>query len=62
MDPGACNLAYTEEGVAQVPLAEDDGMVETSPPGRANQAFRMAILPWHGAAGRTIRHRQSSLD
>jgi hypothetical protein len=35
-----------EEGVAQVPLAEDDDMVETFPPDRANQAFRMAILPW----------------
>ena len=29
-----------------MPLAEDDDMVKTFPPDRANQPFRMAILPW----------------
>ena len=32
--------------MAQVPLAKDDDMVKTFPPDRANQPFRMAILPW----------------
>ena len=27
-------------------FAEDDDMVKTFPPDRANQSFRMAILPW----------------
>jgi hypothetical protein len=32
--------------VAQVPLPEYDDMIKTFPPDRANQPFRMAILPW----------------
>ena len=32
--------------MAQVPLAKDDDMVKTFPPDRANQPFRMTILPW----------------
>jgi hypothetical protein len=34
-----------------MPLAEDDDMVKALPPGRANQPFRMSILPWR--AGRS---------
>ena len=34
-----------EKYVAQVPLAEDDDMIKAFPPDRANQPFRMAILP-----------------
>ena len=29
-----------------MPLAKDDNMIKTFPPDRANQPFRMAILPW----------------
>ena len=32
--------------MAQVPLAKDDDMVKTFLPDRADQPFRMAILPW----------------
>jgi hypothetical protein len=32
--------------VAQVPLAADDNVIKTFPPDRANQPFRMPILPW----------------
>jgi hypothetical protein len=35
-----------KERVTQVPLAKDGDMVKTFPPDRANQPFRMAILPW----------------
>ena len=30
----------------QVPLPEDNDMVKTVPPDRANQPFRMSVLPW----------------
>ena len=32
-------------------FAEDDDMVKTFPPDRANQPFRMAILPWRSRRG-----------
>jgi hypothetical protein len=32
--------------VAQVPLAEDNDVIKTFPSDRANQPFRMSILPW----------------
>ncbi len=34
-----------------MPLAEDDDMVKTFPPDRANQPFRMSILPWRAGRG-----------
>ena len=34
------------EEVTQMLFAEDDDMVETFPPDRANQPFRKSILPW----------------
>jgi hypothetical protein len=37
--------------VAQVPLAEDDDKIKTFPPERANQPFRMSILPWRAWRG-----------
>ncbi len=37
--------------MAQVSLAKDDDMVKTFPPDRANQPFRMAILPWRLGRG-----------
>jgi hypothetical protein len=37
--------------MAQVSLAKDDDMVKTFPPHRANQPFRMAILPWRLGCG-----------
>jgi hypothetical protein len=40
-----------EECVAQVPLAEYDDMIETFPSDRANQPFRMSILPWRLGRG-----------
>ena len=35
-------------------FAEDDDMVKTLPPDRANQPFRMAILPWRSRRGGPI--------
>ena len=32
-------------------FVEDDDMVKTFPPDRANQPFRMAILPWRSRRG-----------
>jgi hypothetical protein len=32
--------------VAQVPLAEDNDMIKTFPSDRADQPFRISILPW----------------
>ena len=40
--------------MAQVSLAKDDDMVKTFPPDRANQPFRMAILPWRSWRGWTV--------
>jgi hypothetical protein len=40
-----------KEEVTQVSFAEDDDMVKTFPPDRANQPFRMAILPWRLGRG-----------
>ena len=37
-----------------MPLAEDDDMVKTFPSDRANQSFRMSILPWRSRRGRPI--------
>ena len=34
-----------------MPLAEDDDMVETIPPDRADQPFRMSVLPWRAWRG-----------
>ena|ERR1700731_3616164 len=34
-----------------MPLAEDDDMVKAFPPDRANQPFRMPILPWRAGRG-----------
>ena len=34
-----------------MPLAEDDDIVETFPPDRANQSFRMSVLPWRAWRG-----------
>ncbi len=47
MRPRAIVIVHIrKEYVAQVPLAKDDNMVKTFPPDRANQPFRMTILPW----------------
>ena len=35
-------------------FAEDDDMVKTFPPDRANQPFRVAILPWRLRRGGPI--------
>ena len=43
-------LHIQKEHVAQVPLAEDDDMVKAFSPDRADQPFRISILPWR--AGR----------
>ena len=34
-----------------MPLTEDDDMVKALPPDRANQPFRMSILPWRAGRG-----------
>jgi hypothetical protein len=43
-----------KEEVTQVSFAEDDDMVKTFPSDRANQPFRMAILPWRSRRGGPI--------
>ena len=47
---GSIIVHIGEEDVAQVPLAEDD-MIKTFPSDRANQPFRMSILPWRLGRG-----------
>jgi hypothetical protein len=37
--------------VAQVPLAEDNDMIKTFRSDRANQPFRISILPWRSWRG-----------
>jgi len=37
--------------MAQVSFAEDDDMIKTFPPDRANQSFSMSILPWRSRCG-----------
>jgi len=38
-----------------VSFAEDDDMVKTFPSDRANQSFRMAVLPWRSRpVGRSL--------
>jgi hypothetical protein len=39
-------LHIRKEYVAQVPLAKDNDMIRTFPSDRANQPFRVAVLPW----------------
>jgi hypothetical protein len=52
MCPRAIVIVHVrKEHLAQVPLAKDDDMVKTFPPDRANQPFRMAILPWRLGRG-----------
>jgi hypothetical protein len=46
-----------KEYVAQVPLAEDD---KTFPSDRANQPFRMAILPWRSRRGWPVTNAYSA--
>jgi hypothetical protein len=41
---------------SSVPLAEDDDMVKAFPPDRANQPFRMSILPWRAGRGWPVRN------
>jgi hypothetical protein len=40
--------------VAHVPLAKHNDMVKAFPPNRANQPFRMPILPWRAWRNRPI--------
>jgi hypothetical protein len=48
------NTPYKKGVVAQMPLAEDDDMIKAFPPDRANQPFRMSILPWRAGRGWAI--------
>ena len=48
------------EEVTQMLLAEDDDMVETFPPNRANQSFRMSILPWRSRRGGPVTNAHSA--
>jgi hypothetical protein len=43
-----------------VPLAEDNDMVKTFPSDRANQPFRMAILPWRVWRGWPVTNAHST--
>ena len=52
MRPRAVAIVHIRnEHLTQVPLAKDDNMVKTFLPDRANQPFRMTILP--GRLGRS---------
>jgi hypothetical protein len=52
MGPSAVVILHIQkEHVAQVPLAKDDDLIKAFPPDRANQPFRMAILPWRLGRG-----------
>ena len=42
--------------MAQVPLAKNDDMVKTFPPDRADQPFRMTILPWRLGCSWPVAH------
>jgi len=44
-----------KEQLTQVPLAKDDDMVKAFPLWRANQPFRMSVLPWRVA--QLARHK-----
>jgi len=46
--------------VAQVPLAEDNDMIKTFPSDRANQPFRMSILPWRSWRGWPVTNAHSA--
>ena len=55
MCPGAVVIRHIrKEYVVQVPLAEYDDVIKTFPPDRANQPFRMSILPWRLGRGWAI--------
>ena len=43
-----------KEQLAQVPLAKDDDMVQAFPAERANQPFRMAVLPGGARGNRPV--------
>ena len=45
---------FRQAQVTQMPFAEDNDMVETFPSDRANQSFRMSILPWRLRRGGPI--------
>lgn len=47
-------LGIVSQHVAQMRHAEDDLVVETLAPGRANQALDMAVLPGRIGLGRVI--------
>jgi len=49
-----------EEYVARVPLAEYDNMIETFPSDRANQPFRMSILPWRLGRGWSVANARGA--
>jgi hypothetical protein len=46
--------------MAHLPLAKDDDMVKTFPPDRANQPFRMVILPWRVWRGWPVTNAHSA--
>jgi hypothetical protein len=46
--------------VAQVPLTEDDDMVEAFPPERANHPFRMPVLPGRARRNEPVTTAHSS--
>src|SRR5450631_210548 len=61
MCPRAIVIAHVrKEHLAQVPLAKDDDMVKTFPPDRADQPFRMAILPWRLGRGWPVANAHSA--
>jgi hypothetical protein len=44
------------EGAAQVPFAEDEDVIQTLTPNRADEAFRERVLPW------AVRRRHDFTD
>ena len=47
-------LHIREENVAQVSFAEDNDMIKTFASDRADQPFRMSVLPWRVRRGRSV--------
>src|SRR5262245_22355385 len=55
---GVVVLQVAHEDVAQVLLAEHDGMVEAFPANRADQTLRIAVLPGRACRGRMIANAE----
>ncbi len=61
MRPGCIIVVHVgQQYVPQMPFAEHDDMIETFPSDRANQTFRVSILPRRARCCRMISNTKSS--